>query len=451
MWRGARSELSSKFAFRPGMNTSPLEAAVRARDERVRVLFINDTARNGGPGRSLHAILRHLDPALVHRTVLLPRPGAVSELLGAGGAADELLFEPAWVENVVEPWGRSIERADFAAPWVLRWIRAAGNVGRMAAAIARTAARVRRGGFDLIYCNGTTADFVGGLVAQVTGVPALWHVRYTSLPAAAAPLHRWLARSGAVRRIVCVSSAAAAVVSHAPGKVAVVNNGVDTEAFAPGRVSPRLRAELGLPEDAVIFGSHGRVLRRKGYVELVRAACVALGRMTRAERARCHFVVVGDTPQDFQPDHVEECRALAARLGVAGSVSFLGFRADVRPYLCDWDVSVVPSVYPDPLPRAVIESMALAKPVIAFDVGGVREMLSAAEGMLLSRPPDSAELAAAFLRYMRDPGLRARQGQAARQRAVRQFGAEAHAARIEHEILAAVGRAAPPPDTAVAA
>ena len=46
-----------------------------------RVLFVNDTARNGGPGRSLHTILTFLDPRVIHRTVVLPRPGAVSELL----------------------------------------------------------------------------------------------------------------------------------------------------------------------------------------------------------------------------------------------------------------------------------------------------------------------------------------------------------------------------------
>ena len=130
-----------------------------------------------------------------------------------------------------------MEREDFDAPRALRWLRACGNVGRMAAAIARTAARVRRGRYDLVYCNGTTADFVGGLVARLTGVPALWHVRYTSLPAAAAPLHRWLSGSPAVRRVVCVSSAAAAaVVPHCPDKVVVINNGVDTDAFAPGRL-----------------------------------------------------------------------------------------------------------------------------------------------------------------------------------------------------------------------
>ncbi len=186
------------------------------------------------------------------------------------------------------------------------------------------------------------------------------------------------------------------------------------------------------------------MLRRKGYLELVRAACVARSLMSEDERRRCYFVVVGDTPQDFRPDHVEECRKLAAELGVQDRVLFLGFRADVKPYLCDWDVAVVPSIYPDPLPRAVIESMAFGKPVIAYDVGGVREMLSSAEGALLPRSgSDVADLARAILRYLRDPALRARQGAAARRRAVEQFGAEAHAARIQDEILRAGGGAVP--------
>jgi glycosyltransferase involved in cell wall biosynthesis len=79
-------------------------------------------------------------------------------------------------------------------------------------------------------------------------------------------------------------------------------------------------------------------------------------------------------------------------------------------------------VYPDPLPRAVIESMALCKPVIAFDVGGVVEMLDdGVTGALV--PFDPAEpakaverLADAILRYARDPDLRGRHGRAGRAR-----------------------------------
>lgn len=417
---------------------------------KARVLFINDTARNGGPGRSLHSILAFLDPDVVHRAVVLPREGAVSDLLARDRVADELRFEPNLVENPIEPWSRAMERRDFEAPAVLKGARLAGNVVKATRAMARLSALVRRGRFDLVYCNGTNADFAGGALARVTGVPALWHVRYTSLPRAVRRVHARLSASRGVRRIVCVSRAAAALFPHCAHKVVVIHNALDVSSFDAGHVRGTLRAELGLPRDAMVFGSHGRVLRRKGYVEMVRAARIVLDRLGPPERARVAFVVVGDTPEDFRPDHVEECRAIARKLGIGDHFHMLGFRSDVRPLVADFDVAVVPSVYADPLPRAIIESMALGKPVVAFDVGGVAEMIDDGCGRLVhfeaaSERSEGASagsverLASALLDYARDPALRQRQGCGARQRVERDFDARAHARRIQDEIVLAVG------------
>ena len=63
----------------PDGQPSHLEPAV-VPPRKVRVLFVNDTARNGGPGRSLFYILRFLDTEIIHRSVVLPRPGVISEL-----------------------------------------------------------------------------------------------------------------------------------------------------------------------------------------------------------------------------------------------------------------------------------------------------------------------------------------------------------------------------------
>jgi glycosyltransferase involved in cell wall biosynthesis len=157
---------------------------------------------------------------------------------------------------------------------------------------------------------------------------------------------------------------------------------------------------------------------------------------------------VGDTPDDFEEDHVAECRAVAARVGLADRFRMLGFRADVRPLVVDFDVAVVPSVYADPLPRSVIESMALSKPVVAFGVGGVVEMLEdGAQGSVIPFGPapsgigadgeSVARLARSFVLYATDAGRRARQGAAGRARAVASFDARAHSRLVEEEILAA--------------
>jgi len=397
------------------------------------VLFLNDTPRNGGPGRSLLTILSNLDPRAVERTLVLPRQGVVDELVRDADAAEHILHEPDLIENVIAPWGRAMRREDFRAPLPLRGVRAAGNAMRIVRAVARLSSLVTRGGYDLIYCNGTTADFVGGIVAARTGVPALWHVRYTSIPRAIAPLHRRLAASPAVRRIVCVSRAAAAQFA-AHEKVTVLHNGIDLSDFTPGQTVPILRTRLGIDADAVVFGAHGRVLRRKGFLELVRAAAMLLER-----GPACHFVVVGDTPEDFPVDHVAECRALAAQLRIEKNVHFVGFQKDVRPWVADFDVAVVPSVYADPLPRAVIEAMALEKPVVAFDVGGVAEMLSPGHTGELVPVGDVAALARALAAYRDDPLRRTREGRAARTSVERDFDARGHARAVERLILEASG------------
>jgi len=398
---------------------------------------LNDTSRNGGPGRSLYYILKFLDPARIHRAVLLPRRGVLSELYERERVTEELMFDDTLVENPIEPWTRAMERSDFDAGPLTKARRLVGNVGRGAYAIASLAKRLEAGKYDLLYCNGTNADFFGGAAAKLSKVPALWHVRYTSVPKALAKVHDGLAASPGVARIVCVSKASAALFPHCPEKVRVVHNALDPDDFGGATSpSPVLRQELGFSDACVVFGSQGRILPRKGYMELIDAAKMALGRMTDEERARARFVVLGDTPEDIFPDHLAECRARVAALGLREHVRFLGFREDVRPYVAAFDVAVVPSVYPDPLPRAVIESMAMEKPVVAFDVGGVGEMVVGGVTGTLVRgtPPDLHAMADAFLRYFRSPELRAEHGKRARARILEDFSAERQAKVLQGEI-----------------
>jgi glycosyltransferase involved in cell wall biosynthesis len=429
------SDLSTAGSFRADDGVIPL---LRAR-RKVRVLFINDTARNGGPGRSLFYILRFLDPSAIHRAVVLPRPGVISELYAGRGVTEDLLFEPDLVENPIEPYDRPMVRDDFEAAAPLRGFRAAVNVVRAGRAMARLTMLIRRGAFDLVYCNGTNADFAGGLLAKTSGAPVLWHVRYTSLPKAVRGLHDRLAASPGVRRIVCVSKASAGLFPHCPEKVRVIHNALDTEEFDASGITPCLKKELDLPADAVVFGSQGRILPRKGYVEMIQAARIALATMSEDERRRAFFAVLGDTPEDIRPDHLAECRALVSSLGLDGKFRFLGFRADIKPYAADFDVAVVPSVYADPLPRAVIEAMALSKPVIAFDVGGVSEMLQGGATGTLVRAGDEAALAREMVRYLRDPALRSVHGRAGRVRVQQDFDGARQARRIQNEIIEASG------------
>ena len=416
---------------------------------KLRVLFLNDTSRNGGPGRTLYSLLKHLDPARIHRAVVVPHEGVVADLLREGGVADELAIEPDFVENLVEPSDRPMARADFDAPFAQKALRAAANVGRATQAIRRLAARIRRESFDVVFCNGTSANFAGGALAAMTGVPAVWHVFYTHVAGLILPLHRRLAASPGVKSIVCVSRPTVRLFDHCPDKTQIVHDAIDLDDFAAHVVPPALRRELGLSIESVVFISQGRIVPRKGFVELIFAVEQATGQMSANERSHCRVVVLGDTPEDMRPDHLAQCRELVRARGLGDVVHFLGYRSDVRPYLADADVAVVPSIYEDPLPRAALEGMAFSKPIVAFARGGLPELIEdQATGILVGGdPPDIKGLGAAMLRYLRDPELRARHGAAGRRRAEREFDSRPHAARIQRELFRAAGRPDSPPVT----
>ena len=406
------------------------------RQEHLRALFINDTSRNGGPGRTILDILKHLDPVRVHRTVVLPREGIVSRSLREASVADELLILPGFIENLFEPLSREISRDDLTAPLHLKVLRASANVFRAATGLARLVGFVRRRRFDVVFCNGTMANFVGGVIAAATGVPVIWHVIYPTVPKVLRRLHLLLARGSNVCAILCVSRAVVGQFSSCAGKVRVVADALDVDEFRIDSITPVLRKEFGLSESVVIFGSHGRILRRKGFVELIQAARIVFDKLGAEDF--CRFVVLGDTPEDLRPDHLLECRSLVRKLGLEDRVHFPGFRSDVRAYLADFDVAIVPSVYEDPLPRSVLESMAMAKPVIAFDVGGIGEMVTTGrDGILVSgRPPDIEGLADACLTYLRDKERRRADGMAARLRVEQDFNAERHGRAVQDLLLA---------------
>ena len=403
---------------------------------KLRVLFINDTSRNGGPGRTVLYVLKFLDPQRIERTVLIPREGVVSRRLADANVAETLFFDAGLVENIFEPFSRPMERRDFDAPLPLKAVRAIGNVVRATGMMLRLIGRVRRERFDLIFCNGTSANFAGGAIAAIAGVPAIWHVLYPSVAPPIRWLHAKLAAGKNVRSIICVSRPTELQFAHCRAKVQSIQTALDIDEFDPQSIRPGLRAETGIGPDTVIFGSHGRILPRKGFIELIRAARIVIDRLSAEERKQCRFVILGDTPEDIRPDHLEECRALVKELELTEWVTFLGFRPDVRSCVADFDVAVVPSVYEDPLPRAVMEAMAMSKPVVAFRMGGIGEMLDDdVEGTLVrGAPPDIEGLAAACLRYFKDEGLRLRRGRAARQRIERDFNAVNHGRVLQEEM-----------------
>ncbi|HVB80571.1 MAG TPA: glycosyltransferase [Candidatus Binataceae bacterium] len=208
----------------------------------------------------------------------------------------------------------------------------------------------------------------------------------------------WLDRrmSRWVDRYVAVSAAAARHLTDAKGipahKVRTIFNGRDLSRFHPAAAAERrqARAALGLGlEPAVLL--IGRLEPQKGHALMLEAAVVLKPMLPTV---RILFAGTGSLER--------ELRARSDAAGLTGTVNFLGYRPDPEVLLAAADVVVLPSRY-EGLPLAAIEAMAAARPVVATDIDGIREVVIDGSSGLLVRPGDVHGLARAVERLVRFP------------------------------------------------
>jgi glycosyltransferase involved in cell wall biosynthesis len=100
--------------------------------------------------------------------------------------------------------------------------------------------------------------------------------------------------------------------------------------------------------------------------------------------------------------------AVVDRLARSGTVTFAGEVDDVRPYLADADVVLLPS-FREGIPRVAMEAAAMARPVVGYDVRGVREVIPLETGLLAPRG-DRQALLGVMAGLVEDGARRAERG-----------------------------------------
>ena len=399
------------------------------------VLFVNHSVRDGGPGRSLFYILKHVDREKLTPFVLVPKHDVFSEELRAEGIFENVIVDPRFPENIRKPVTGPGSGAGPSGPLsgVATLFLALLNVARMAGLVMDSPKIVRENGIDAIYCNGTLAKIVGAFMGRRSSRPVIWHVRNIQRRGFMKFLMKTLSGFRCVRKIICVSKATASQFGHAAEKVHVVYNGIDPADFDPQSVRGSLREEFSIPSDAVVVGNAGRVVPRKGYADFLRVARSVLSALGGGTEVR--FVVVGDTPHFFPKDHLRELRDLAGELGLGENFIFTGYRKDVRPYLADFDVFAIPSNYPDPFPRSVIEAMAFGLPVVGFSAGGIAEAVDHGKTGFLCPGGDFRAMEESIGTLVEDPVRRREMGRASRRRVLGMCSAAERTADIQRIIL----------------
>ncbi|GBC97492.1 N-acetyl-alpha-D-glucosaminyl L-malate synthase [bacterium HR16] len=278
---------------------------------------------------------------------------------------------------------------------------------------------VREQRIDIIHTHLTRATYYGLLLGLLTRKPVVSTVHvFTSDPA-----YRWLSRLG--NPLIAVSEAVRRwLIEHGvpASEVQTIYNATDFVSLngAHANAPQEVRKEFGLPESSKLIGLFAKVTPIKGQDLLLEA----LPQVLRSH-PDTHVLFVGSTNGEF----ARRIQQRAKELSVSRHVVFTGLRADVARLMQAVDVVTLPS-RTETFGLAVLEAMALGKPVVATRVGGLPELVRDGEtGILVDYT--TASLAHALNELLSSADLRHRLGQTARTFACQYYTPEHMVQRVE--------------------
>jgi glycosyltransferase involved in cell wall biosynthesis len=288
---------------------------------------------------------------------------------------------------------------------------------------------LRQRSYNLIHSHSPFPSAVARMVAPRQDLHGIVHTEH-SLPGS----RNWITRTAnrvtypRCDVVISVSKVVKADVDEGrifrPGSSRLVYGGIGEAALSDvdeDRVLA-VRAELGIPEGDNVVGNIAHLRSQKGHDVWLRTAARVVERSPNTT-----FVIVG---REKQPGHQKELEALATRLGISERVRFVGFRPDPYPYLAAFDVFLMTSEF-EGFPIALVEAMAMGRPVVSTDVGGVGEAIGDEETGLLAPAGDEVALARHVIALLEDAPRREAMASRARTRARTEFTVERMVGLVE--------------------
>lgn len=292
----------------------------------------------------------------------------------------------------------------------------------------------RREKIDLLHCHGYGASNFGRLAGAISRIPTIvhahdedtnypWYQALADLSMKGLP-YRTIAISQAVK-VSCIKKR-----KMSQNQVALIYNAIPLEEFKmpPLREIQKQKCILGVDSSDPIIGSIAKLREEKGIAYLIQSATEVLKVFKDAV-----FVIVGDGPLRGELEN------LSRRLGIDKNVLFLGFQPDIPRFLSVFDVMVQPSLY-EGFGLAIVEAMAMGKPIVATNVGGIREILRDGETGYLVPPKDPSTLADRVLTLIRDKQRAMQMGNRAKVDSIK-YDIRTHVRTLETEYLSLVSSA----------
>ncbi|MFL9457704.1 MULTISPECIES: glycosyltransferase family 4 protein [Nostocales] len=296
---------------------------------------------------------------------------------------------------------------------------------------------------EIVHAHTPKGGLLGMISARLAGIPVrIYHIR--GLPMMTATGYKRLLLTWS-EKLSCLFAHQVLCVSHSvrevaikeglcpPEKIKVLlggsSNGVDaSHRFNPANLDlytrQQTRTKYGIPDDAVVVGFVGRIVRDKGIEELTKA-----WQILQQEFSNLHLLVVGCfEPQDSVATDIQESLTSDRRVHMTGMVD------DTPPLYAAMDILTLPT-YREGFPNVALEAAAMELPVVATCVPGCTDAVQDGVTGILVPPRDVRALATAIRRYLLNLELRCQHGVSGRKRVLQDFRQEAIWNALHQEYL----------------
>ena len=385
----------------------------------INILFLHAGAEMYGADKVMLDLIKRLDKNKYMPYVVLPTEGVLVDALKQEGIEVSVLPYPIMRRKYFNPIG------------ILKYFAGLIKYGRKLSKFAKQYK------IDLVHTN-TAATLEGCIVCSKNHIPQLWSI------------HEIIVRPKLIFKITSKLIAkyssvtvvdSMAVKDHLESsgcfkakEIKVIYNGVDSTRFKPENSCSYLFDEWNIPKTARIIGMMGRVNSWKGQMDFLKAANIV---MSKYPDVYTIFVGSAFSGEEWRE---EELQNAINSSPYKNRIINSGYRKDSEAIYKLYDVFVLPSTNPDPLPTVVLEAMATGKPIVGYRHGGVCEMVKDGYNGLLANVCDPNDLAEKIVNLLNDDKSRMEMGEKSRRRLLENFSIESYVSNYSLEYNRLVNR-----------
>ncbi|MEO1768390.1 glycosyltransferase family 4 protein [Candidatus Enterococcus ferrettii] len=378
----------------------------------INILFLHAGAEMYGADKVLLDLIRNLDKKKYKPYVILPTSGILVNYFERNNIDVEVIPYPI------------IRRKYFNPRGIIKYARDLFIYSKKLAYISR------KKKIDIVHTN-TAAVLEGSYVSWRLKIPQLWSIHEIIV----SPKLMFKFTSKLISSFSDITiTDSIAVKQHLKSSgffnkksIKVIYNGVDNKRFSPNVDFSYLKEEWGIPKDAKVIGMMGRVNSWKGQNDFLKAANIVM-----EKNLDVYTVFIGSA---FEGEEWRE-RELENSINQSPfkkRIINVGYRTDSEAIYNLYDVFVLPSTNPDPLPTVVLEAMSTGKPIIGYRHGGVCEMVEDGVNGILADVGNPENLAQKIDLLITDDDLRLRMGKESRKRLLDNFSIEAYIRNYSNE------------------